>query len=268
MLDQQENTMAHQNTGSDVYKSDYSKNLAMEWDSLIGWENRAKAEGDFLPALLKRLGAHKVWDIATGSGFHASLLYKNGFSVRASDGAPNMVDAAKKNFAERGHDIECFVADWRVLSGFGGEKHDALICLGNSFSHLFSEDDRLKALAEIRRSLKDTGYLIIDNRNYDALLRGATRDPDHSNCCCSERSSVRLTLENEELVFIRCSLDGQEVTQISTYPLQQKHFKSLAAQVGFETVERFGDFESDRDDDDVEFFLYVMKADRPSALPN
>lgn len=247
------------NVGSDAYKSDYSQELAKEWDKLIGWDNRAKAEGNFLPSLLSELNVKTVWDVATGSGFHASMLHQSGFTVRASDGAEHMVDSAQSNFSDKEQDIECFVADWRQLDQHRETKYDALICLGNSFSHLFSQEDRLSSLTQMRQALNPSGYLIIDNRNYDALLEGHVRDPDESNCCCSDRSSVRLTLEKEDLVYIRCSLDGREITQINTYPLTQDHFQSLLGQAGFELVFTYGDFRLDRIDTEVEFYLYVLR---------
>ncbi len=63
-------------------------------------------------------------------------------------------------------------ADWRWLNRDVHGEYDAIICLGNSFTHLFSERDRRKALAEFYAMLKHDGVLIIDQRNYDSLLDG------------------------------------------------------------------------------------------------
>ncbi len=49
-------------------------------------------------------------------------------------------------------------------------KYDAIICLGNSFTHLFQERDRRRALAEFYAALRHDGVLILDQRNYDAIL--------------------------------------------------------------------------------------------------
>ena len=51
---------------------------------------------------------------------------------------------------------------------------DALICLGNSFAHL-PDFDRLqsshkKAMKNFANLLKPGGFMIIDHRNYDAIL--------------------------------------------------------------------------------------------------
>src|SRR5690606_39942436 len=61
-------------------------------------------------------------------------------------------------------------ADWRWLNRDIHGKYDAIICLGNSFTHLHEERDRRRALAEFYAALKHDGILILDQRNYDAIL--------------------------------------------------------------------------------------------------
>ena len=58
-----------------------------------------------------------------------------------------------------------------------GVGFDAVICLGNSFAHLLSDEDgdttsQKIALKNFERLVKpNKGILIIDHRNYDAILR-------------------------------------------------------------------------------------------------
>jgi SAM-dependent methyltransferase len=57
-----------------------------------------------------------------------------------------------------------------LTRSFPNQKFDAVICLGNAFTHLFEESDRIKALEEIYSVLNDDGVAVIDQRNYDATL--------------------------------------------------------------------------------------------------
>jgi hypothetical protein len=56
---------------SDNYQAEYVKNFVERWDQLIDWEARADSGGRFFIDQLKELGKHKVFDVATGTGFHS-----------------------------------------------------------------------------------------------------------------------------------------------------------------------------------------------------
>jgi ubiquinone/menaquinone biosynthesis C-methylase UbiE len=78
-----------------------------------------------------------VLDIACGTGYHTVNLYLNGFVVTGSDGSANMVEKANENAARSGLKNQRLVeAQWTSLSAaFPNEKFDAIICLGNAFTH-------------------------------------------------------------------------------------------------------------------------------------
>ena len=130
------------------YQQEYVKSFVEKWDELIDWEMRAKSEGDFFINVLKERGAKKILDVATGTGFHSVRLLEAGFDVVSADGSPEMLAKAFENGRKRGHILRTAQADWRWLNRDIHGKFDAVICLGNSFTHLFSERDRRKALAE------------------------------------------------------------------------------------------------------------------------
>ena len=56
-----------------------------------------------------------------------------------------------------------------------GKGYDAVICLGNSFAHLpdFNRDGKVHKLAlnNFESLVKPGGILMIDHRNYDAILK-------------------------------------------------------------------------------------------------
>ncbi|MEJ2613184.1 MAG: class I SAM-dependent methyltransferase, partial [Candidatus Thiodiazotropha sp.] len=171
-------TQARQDYGSDPlavrdtnkYQTEYIHNFVEKWDELIDWDRRAHSEGDFFIRKLKEQGARKVLDVATGTGFHSVQLLNAGFEVASVDGNPVMLAKAFENARARDHILRTVQADWRWLNRDVHDKYDAVTCLGNSFTHLHDENDRRKALAEFYAALRHDGVLILDQRNYDAIL--------------------------------------------------------------------------------------------------
>ena len=155
---------------SDHYTAEYAKSFVEKWDELIDWEGRAKAEGEFFIEKLRSLGAKKVLDVATGTGYHSVQLLRAGFEVTSVDGSATMLAKAFENAHRRGYILRTIRADWRWLNRNVHDLYDAVICLGNSFTHLHNENDRRKALAEYYATLRHEGVLILDQRNYDAIL--------------------------------------------------------------------------------------------------
>src|SRR5690606_41771082 len=107
----------------------------------------------------------------SGTGFHSVRLLEEGFETVSADGSPQMLAKAFSNgLAYGGHILRVVNADWRYLNRDVHGQYDAIICLGNSFTHLFSERDRRKALAEVYAMLKHDGVLSIDQRTYVTIL--------------------------------------------------------------------------------------------------
>jgi SAM-dependent methyltransferase len=97
-------------------------------------------------------------------------LIKAGFQVTSIDGAPEMLRRAIRNSRDRQCQLTARQADWRALTRDVRERFDAVVCLGNSFTHLFSEVDRRRVLHEYYRVLHENGILVLDQRNYDAMF--------------------------------------------------------------------------------------------------
>jgi ubiquinone/menaquinone biosynthesis C-methylase UbiE len=156
----------------DRFLEEYSTEFVERWDELINWKARHQSEKGFFPRKLREHDARRVLDIACGTGFHTVTLSKDGFEVVGADGSSNMLQKAKENARRFGlHNIRFVQANWTDLtSAFPGEKFDAIVCLGNAFTHLFEEAERVNALEEIYSLLKDDGGAIIDQRNSDKIL--------------------------------------------------------------------------------------------------
>ena len=150
---------------TDTYQDEYIEGFVDKWDSLIDWDSRAEGEGQFFVDILRGRGKQTVLDVATGTGFHSCRLMEEGFDVTSVDGSAEMLMKAFQNAGKRGQVLKTCQADWRWLNKDIKGKFDAIICLGNSFTHIHDEMDRRKALAEFYAALKHDGILIIDQRS-------------------------------------------------------------------------------------------------------
>jgi SAM-dependent methyltransferase len=243
---------------TDHYKKEYVSTFVEKWDDLIDWDSRAESEGNFFLSVLKERGKQRVLDVATGTGFHSVQLLKAGFDVTSADGSPAMLAKAFDNAKRHGHILRTVQADWRFLNRDLHGEFDAIICLGNSFTHLFRERDRRKALAEYYAMLKHDGILIIDQRNYDGILdKGFTCK--HKYYYCGENVTAEPEHVDEGLARFRYAFADGAVYHLNMFPLRKKYLRDLMTQVGFQRIDTFGDFKETYHDDEPDFFIHVAE---------
>jgi glycine/sarcosine N-methyltransferase len=243
---------------SSHYKSEYAKSFVEKWDDLIDWDGRAASEGGFFIEKLREHGARKVLDAATGTGFHSVQLLKAGFEVTSVDGSPTMLAKAFENAHRQGYILRTVQADWRWLNRDVHDLYDAVICLGNSFTHLHDENDRRKALAEYYATLRHDGILILDQRNYDALLDKQI-EPSHKFYYCGEDVTAEPEHVDDSLARFRYSFSDGEVFHLNMYPLRKQYVQRLMTEVGFQRVTTYGDFQETYRDREPDFFIHVAE---------
>ena len=240
------------------YQDEYVKSFVEKWDELIDWELRWKSEGEFFIELLKSHGVERVLDVATGTGFHSVRLLEAGFDVVSADGNPEMLARAFANGQKRGHILRSVQADWRWLNRTIHEQFDAVICLGNSFTHLFEEHDRRKALAEFYATLNHDGILILDQRNYDSILdRGFSSQ--HKYYYCGKDVVAEPEHVDEGLARFKYAFpDGSEY-HLNMYPLRKNYTRRLMHEVGFQHIETYGDFQETNKAGDPDFYVHLAE---------
>jgi glycine/sarcosine N-methyltransferase len=243
---------------TDHYREEYVQAFVQKWDELINWDARAETEGQFFIEQLKARGAKKILDVATGTGFHSVRLIEAGFDVVSADGSAQMLFKAFENAKARGHVLRTVRADWRWLNRDIHGKFDAVICLGNSFTHLFEENDRRKALAEFYAALRHDGVLVLDQRNYDAILDSGYSSK-HIYYYCGDNISVKPEYVDPGLARFEYSFpDGNEY-HLNMFPLRRKYVQRLMREVGFQSVETYGDFQETYREEEPDFFVHVAE---------
>jgi sarcosine/dimethylglycine N-methyltransferase len=216
------------------------------------------SEGDFFIRLLKERGAQRILDVATGTGFHSIRLMRAGFDVTSADGSPEMLAQAFQNARRAGFIMRTIHADWRWLSRDIHNKYDAVICLGNSLTHLFAEQDRRKALAEFYTALRHDGVLILDQRNYDGILDSGFTSK-HVYYYCGDNVSAEPEYVDEGLARFRYTFPDKEVFHLNMFPLRKEYTRRLMNEVGFQQVKTYGDFQETHKVEDPDFYVHVAE---------
>jgi len=260
------NSHVQQDYGSDPlavretskYQEEYVHSFVDKWDELINWDRRADAEGRFFIEKLREHGAKKVLDAATGTGFHSVALKEAGFEVTSADGSPVMLAKAFENARERGHILRTIHADWRWLNRDVHDLYDAVICLGNSFTHLHDENDRRKTLAEYYATLRHDGILILDQRNYDALLDCRVK-PSHNYYYCGDNVRAEPDHIDDSLARFKYTFPDNSTFFLNMYPLRKTYVQGLMKEVGFQRVTTYGDFKETYREAEPDYFIHVAE---------
>lgn len=243
---------------TDLYRGEYIKAFVEKWDELINWTARAESEGQFFIDVLRARGKESVLDVACGTGFHSVRLTEAGFNVTSADGSATMLAKAFENGMKRGLVLKTVQADWRWLNRDILGKYDAIICLGNSFTHLHEESDRRRALAEFYAALKHDGILVIDQRNYDAILDEGFKSK-HKYYYCGEKVEAAPIHIDEGLVRFRYSFDDGTEYTLNLCPIRKNYLRRLLSEAGFQRIRTYGDFQETYQEGDPDFFVHVAE---------
>ena len=240
------------------YQKEYVQSFVEKWDSLIDWDARAESEGQFFVEILKAREKKKILDVATGTGFHSVQLLKAGFDVTSADGNAEMLTKAFDNARDKDLMLQTVHADWRWLNKDVHGKYDAIVCLGNSFTHLFNERDRQRALAEFYAALKYDGILIIDQRNYDSILDNGFSSK-HTYYYCGDQVTAEPEHVDDTLARFHYAFpDGSEF-HLNMFPLRKKYMRNLLFGSGFRQVKTYGDFQETYQENEPDFFIHIAQ---------
>jgi glycine/sarcosine N-methyltransferase len=149
--------------------------LGDDYDRMVSWEARLAREEAFFRAAFQQNGAHSVLDAACGTGMHAIRFARWGLASAGADLSPAMIGKARENARAAGVDVVFRVAAFGELSANVGGPVDAVTCLGNSLPHLLDDDALHACCADFAAALRPEGMLVIQNRNYDRLLKERQR---------------------------------------------------------------------------------------------
>jgi glycine/sarcosine N-methyltransferase len=228
---------------------DFYDQLGEGYDTVIDWDARLGREAPFHRDVFARHSVRSVLDTACGTGEHAALFASWGLEVVAADISAEMIAVCRRKYA--GRPIE-----W-VQAGFGGtfgalrRSFDAVTCLGNSWPHVLTDEDAVRAAEDLARLTNTNGVLIIQQLNYAAMRLRDERlmGPQTRTIDGWETLFLRLfDLDRDPIRFTMVKLtreaDGwnREEWQTEHRAWTQDEMRSLLEHAGFASVEFLGDF--------------------------
>jgi SAM-dependent methyltransferase len=241
--------------------------FSSDYDRFVNWQSRLAVELPFIEQLLSSL-AHienpkpRVLDTACGTGMHAIALAEYGYPTVGVDLSGRMVEKARANAVISGVDVPFIKAGFGELAQvLGGANlldppYEALLCLGNSLPHLLTSADLAAALTDFAACLCSGGLLLIQNRNFDAVLTRHERwmEPQAHLEGDSERLFLRFyDFESNGLInfnIVTLSRQGenpwtQQIMVTPLYPLRQEELTAALDKAGFAEITHYGSMAGD-----------------------
>jgi len=105
---------------------------------------------------LKNIDNPKIIDIGAGTGKYSITLFNEGYDVTAVELVKHNLMTLKKNCPS----MKSYQGNALNLKKFNDNSFDIVIFFGPMY-HLISEEDKIKALSEAKRIVKDTGFIFI-----------------------------------------------------------------------------------------------------------
>lgn len=156
--------------------------FSSNYDRFVNWPSRLAFEMPFLvkqlDALAQPAGAPlRVLDAACGTGMHALELARRGYRVAGADLSAGMIERANHHAAQAELAVEFKAAGFGELAQAFAPSlpFDAVLCLGNSLPHVLTAHDLANALADFAACLRPGGLLLVQNRNFDAVMAARAR---------------------------------------------------------------------------------------------
>jgi glycine/sarcosine N-methyltransferase len=244
--------------------------FSADYDRFVDWSGRLAVEIPFIERELRKVDARSVLDAACGTGMHTIALAERGLAAVGADLSAGMVKRARANAGAAGVDVRFEVAGFGELartfainsSERGSRGFDALLCLGNSLPHLLTHQDLVGALADFAACLRPGGLLLVQNRNFDAVITNRQRWMSPQSHWEGEKEWIFMRFYDFEpsgvLTFNLATLQrgsaspdrgggpgewSQRITSTRLWPLRQEELTAMLEAAGFEKITRWGDMQ-------------------------
>lgn len=234
-------------------------NLTKKYDSWSAWDTRLKSEINFYEKLLKDNNVKTVLDCACGTGMYVIALNKAGFNVSGSDIDEQMIKQATQNAKNKKYSAKFKVSDFRKLSKTYTETFDAVLCIGNSLSHILNDKELQKSLDQMYKVLNKKGVLILHIRNYQKLLK--------------ERQRFFTYKTGEEIFFYVWDFEPKHIVNVINYnlkngknelisfyynPISKSNITELLKKTGFKKLQFFSDTSFNKFDLKEDNYLMIV----------
>lgn len=229
--------------------------LAEDYDRFTNWTNRLNFELPFLESQIRNAAPRaipSVLDAACGTGMHAIALARAGFICAGADLSSKMIDQARINAREAGLEVDFRTAGFGQLAQtFADRTFDALLCLGNSLPHLITPAALEGALGDFFQVMQPGGLLLLQSRNFDAVLSAHNRwmppeaysDGEHEWLFQRFYDFEPNGLIRFNMITLKRKLGGEwqsQVTSSMLYPQTEALVRSALVKAGFINIASLG----------------------------
>lgn len=184
---------------------------------LIETEERYNVYKKHWENLLEGKKIESMLDISIGSGSVTLPVLDLEIRLSGSDLSDEMLGRCNKKISDKGFEPDLKTADFRDLSCWENRKFDMVASTGNALAYVSNEDAR-RVLEQMDEHVSDNGYIYIDTRNWEKILRERKRfylyDPffvngDRVNLIqvwdyntdCSMTFNLLYTFEKEQKIY-------------------------------------------------------------------
>ncbi|PYV44523.1 MAG: hypothetical protein DMG06_06075 [Acidobacteria bacterium] len=225
--------------------------LSDSYDQMISWPARIGAEGMFFKKLVTDLKLKSSLDVACSTGFHVIMFRRLGLDAVGVDASPKMIEKARANAITCGVTVEYILGDFTNLSKRFSEGFDIITCLGDTISHLKTKLEVKRAFQEIYKCLNAGGLFVLQNRNYDYIVKNRVRfmPPTGSRNGTEETLFFRLFDFNPKSIdfsivkFHRHENKWDSTVQTTEiYPYLKSELENLLKAVGFKKLDFYRNY--------------------------
>lgn len=166
----------------------------------------------------------RILEIGAGTGRYSHYFARKGYAVDAVELLEHNIALFQKNTAPE-ENISVTQGNALDLSLFSRDVFDITLLLGPMY-HIFTEEEKIKALSEAIRVTKPGGVIFVAYCGNDAtilqfcFLRGMYQDPHYRNLI--DRETFRARSDPEELFELHRKEDIDALR--NHFPVQQLHY--------------------------------------------
>jgi SAM-dependent methyltransferase len=184
---------------------------------------------------------------------HVLELRRRGYLADGSDLSRGMIIQARANALQAGLIAHFEIAGFSELAQAFRDSlpYDALLCLGNSLPHLLSQTALRAALTDFANCLRPGGLLLIQNRNFDAVMEKKERWMEPQSHQENGKEWIFLRFYDFEpsgliqfhILTLQRQAGGtwnQSISSTTLYPLLCQELCTLLEQSGFTDTRLFG----------------------------
>jgi SAM-dependent methyltransferase len=227
-------------------------------DILFSDEKLEEAE-DEIKNLLELVGLDKgsALDIPCGVGRHSFELDRSGFDVTGVDATSDYIQEAREKDEEGS--IEFVEQDMKEFRR--EESFDLIVNGWNSFGYFEDKEDDRQMMENLHASLKNNGFLVMDvwSKELVAMNDRGRYWTETNGIYNMEKHRVKDNWNKVETTWIKVE-DGETVEytwEKRLYSAQE--LKDLMNEVGFSSIDFYGNLEGDDYDKDADRMIVVAE---------